>query len=44
MIIAERVIMDFIAFWQLRYIPVDFDFRQAIAESEVQWKETGREY
>ena len=44
MIIAERVIADFIAFWQLRNIPVDFGFRQAIMAPEVRWKETGREY
>ena len=44
MIIGGRVIEDFIAFWQLRNNFVDFGFRQSIAESEVQWEETRREY
>lgn len=44
MIIAERVIAEFIAFRQLRNVPVAFGFRQAITEAGGQWKETGREY
>ena len=44
MIKEEKLIVELIAIWQLRNIHVDFRFRSTNTESEVQWKETGREY